>query len=55
MFAGMSTIRRAASAHLLALAAWPNGQRITHLYAADPARDALFALTGLRAARRGEA
>jgi hypothetical protein len=44
MFAGMSTTRRTAFARLAALAARPEGWRITHLYAADPARRALFAL-----------
>jgi len=60
MIIGMSTTRRAALAHLSALAAWPNGRRITHLYAADPVRAALLALAeathpdGFRT-RRGEA
>ncbi len=40
----MSTSRRAAFVRLVALAARSNGRRITHPYAADPAREALFAL-----------
>ncbi len=40
----MNTTRPAALARLEALAARPNGWLITRVYAADPARAALFAL-----------
>src|SRR5208282_2720631 len=41
----MNPTRHAAFAHLSALAARPNGRRITHLYEADPARAARFSAT----------
>jgi hypothetical protein len=56
----MGTTRCATLARRAALAARPNGRRITHLYAADPAREAVLALAetadldGCRALR-GEA
>src|SRR5271165_6157587 len=41
----MTATRHAAFARLSALAARPNGRRITHLYEADPARAARFSAT----------
>jgi len=55
MFAGMSTTRRAAFARLAALAARPNGRRITHLYAVGAHDGSTAALIARCRALRGEA
>jgi hypothetical protein len=51
----MSTSRRTAFAHLVALAVRPNGWRITHLYAAGAHDGSSDALVACFRALRGEA